>query len=131
MAMHLEQARKIVGNWRKNGFKAGKALLELGYSPSVANKKSGEVINRALRVIAKVEAKEIMESPNPSRTLLGYVGMTSNELRDEYVYIIRQNKDMSNKLKALTPLLAELGIRWGDEKQIIQPVLNLTVTEKR
>ncbi|EFX61267.1 hypothetical protein DAPPUDRAFT_274282, partial [Daphnia pulex] len=43
------------------------------------------------------------------------------------MFIVRQNKDLTNKLKALQPLLATQGIKWNEEQTNISPTLNLTV----
>ena len=51
-----------------------------------------------------------------------------DELINEYLFIIKQNKDLTNKLKALQPLLATQGIKWNEEQvKINTPILNITM----
>ena len=128
MIMKLEKAKALVGKWRDNNYKAGKTLREMGYSESMALKKPSDPINRALKILAKNEIETIIKSDNPARTLIGIVGMSEDELIGHYRYVIKQDRDLANKLKALIPLLATLGIRWNDEKStMVIPTLNLTI----
>ena len=127
--MEISKARAIIKEYRDNGFKQGKALEKIGYSKKTAQVASGKIINRALHRIIEEDRIALMESNNPKETLLQMVGVTPQQVIGEYMAIIRQDKDLTNKLKALQPLLKQLGITWEEKQQQSAPVLNLTVKE--
>ncbi|MFA6974891.1 MAG: hypothetical protein WC237_02945 [Candidatus Paceibacterota bacterium] len=127
--MTLEKAITLVGNYRKAGFKAGQALLDTGYSESMALKKSGVTLDRAYKAIAKHDLETALESPNPAQELFRFIKMSEYDIVREYREIIMQNDNFAVKLKALTPLLSEMGIQWNNDagKTSAVPTLNLTV----
>lgn len=124
----LQKAKTIIKEYRENGFNASKALVRVGYKQSTATKGSKSIINNALKKVVKEEMKELVESSSsPRNKLLQMVGMSEQELYDEYMFIVKQNKDLTNKLKAMQPLLATQGIKWNEEQTNTSPTLNLTV----
>jgi hypothetical protein len=130
MSMTLEKAQRIVGKWRETGYKAGQALRELGYSDSVSRKKPSDPINRALKVVARHDYEAIIRSDKPVNTLLDLFKLSQGEVIDNYRQIILQDKDLTNKLKAMMPLLAEIGIHFDKKDMgVSNPVLNLTVVK--
>lgn len=125
----LPKAKKVLKEFRESNFNATNALVKAGYSQNVAAKGSKKVINNAIRKVAKEEMAKIVESGNPSAMLLQTVGMTPGELINEFMFIVKQNKDLTNKLKALQPLLATQGIKWNEEQTLNAPQLNITVKQ--
>lgn len=129
MAIPLEKAKRVLKSFRENNFNATKALKEVGYSSEYARTGSKNAINSSIKAVAKAEMKEIVNSRSPINKLLEIVGMNEGELINEYMFIIKQNKDLTNKLKALQPLLATQGIKWNEEQvKIATPALNITMT---
>lgn len=132
MAMPLEKAQVILQSYRENNYNASEALPKVGYTKNVATKLSKRVLNTAIKRVVKDNMNELVNSSNPISKLLGFVGMNENELANEYLSLIKQNKDLSTKLKAMLPLLAEKGIKWNDDSTNIQvPVLNVTVEQNK
>jgi len=130
MSIALSKAQKVLKAYRDNNYNASKALIDVGYSPQTADKQSKLVINRSIKKVAKEQMEEIVNSSNPMSKLLGFVGLSQDELANEYLSLIKQNKDLSTKLKAMLPLLAEHGIKWDNEKTDVQvPILNVTVKD--
>lgn len=123
------KAQTIIKEYRKANFNASKGLVNAGYAKDTATKNSKEIINKALKVVADEEISRTVNdrSLSPRSKILQMVGMSEGELFSEYMYIVKQNKDLTNKLKALQPLLATQGIKWNEEQQNISPTLNLTV----
>lgn len=125
--MPLQKAEKVIGNWKKNNFNATKALKESGYSISMATKQQNKPIASALKVLAKEQLKRLDKGESP-RNILDVVNMSEGDVIGNYRMIIEQNKDLTNKLKALQPLLAQLGIKWSEETtKVTVPVLNISM----
>lgn len=125
--MPIAKAEKIVGDWKANGYNKSKTLMDNGYAYSTSRKAAHKPIDSALKVLAQSKANAIINSPSPSRTIMDTVGYTADELIGHYRMIIEQNKDLSNKLKALMPLLSILGIKWNEEQTKVNvPILNIT-----
>jgi transposase len=60
-------------------------------------------------------------------SLLGIVGIERDDLLKEYTKILKQDKDLSTKLKSMLPLLKELGLTWEQEQTNVKvPILNIT-----
>jgi hypothetical protein len=131
MGIPIEKARKVLKEYRESNFNASKALVKAGYTESMATKQSKVTINSALKKVIEHDMQEIVNSSSPKDKLLQFVGMTADDLSQEYLYIIKQNKDLTNKLKALQPLLATQGIKWNEEQTTVNPTLNLTVSSNK
>jgi hypothetical protein len=128
MGITLEKARNVLTKYREADFNAVQGLQNAGYTKSTSQKASKKILNGAIRKVATAELKAITTSVNPLHSLLGIVGITSEELINEYMFIVKQNKDLSTKLKAMLPLLAQHGITWNDDSVKVEaPVLNLTI----
>lgn len=125
------RAKDILKAYRENNYNASKALVKVGYKPSTAQKASKPIIEKAIKQAVIEEIKEIEENPalSPRNKLLSLVGISENELLNEYMYIVKQNKDLTNKLKALTPLLKTVGVEWNEQATTVNPTLNLTVEQ--
>src|ERR1035437_6902916 len=100
MTISLDKAKTLVGIYRNNGFRAGQALRDMGYSESMALKKPGETINRAYKVIAQHEMMTALDSKNPKSELLKLLETSEYDVATEYRSIITQNKNLGVKLKA-------------------------------
>lgn len=126
--MPVLKAKKIIASYNRNGMNASKALEEIGYKRSTATKKSKEILDRAMQVALSHDVEEVVESSmSPRNKMLAMLGITKEDVFTEYLKIVLQDKDFTNKLKALQPLLATQGIKWNEEQQNISPTLNLTV----
>lgn len=126
--MHPEKAKNILEEYRKSGYKAKIALVNAGYKPSTAKAKSKEILDRAMRSSLVDDIGKVVKSnDSPRHKILELLGISANDVFFEYMKIVLQDKDLSNKLKALQPLLATQGIKWNEENTIVNPTLNLTV----
>src|ERR1035437_4701733 len=128
--MPLEKANRIIKEFSTNGYNQKKALLKTGYKETTASSESRKVVNRALARVVDENKELMLNSTNPRRDILKLVGLEQRDVIDEYMFIVNQNKDLTNKLKALVPLLKELGIVWDDKAVQVAPTLNLTVKER-
>lgn len=129
MEIQLQKAKKVLKNFEESNFNAKEALEKSGYSKNVASKKSKQIINTAIRKVAKEDIQQLVSSSNPMGTLLQRVGLTREDVLTEYLKIVFQDKDLTNKLKALVPLLKPEGIAWDEEHANTAPTLNLTVKQ--
>jgi hypothetical protein len=69
----------------------------------------------------------MLASDNPASTAQLFTRLTDDEIRDAYISIIKQDKDLSTRLKALAPLLKEKGVIFGDDTPTMKPTVNLTM----
>ena len=127
--MPVAKAKRIISEFVDNGYNQKKALLKSGYSEGTARARSGEVINTAFRTIARDNLEQLSGEKLGKKSILDLVGMTQDDVLAEYLYIAKQDKDLTNKLKALVPLLKELGISWEEKATLNAPTLNLTVKQ--
>lgn len=127
--MPIAKAHAIARELKENGYNQKKALLSVGYSKGTAEGRSGEVVNTAFRTIARDNLERLEGKQLGKRTILEMTGMTEENVLAEYLYIAQQDKDLTNKLKALVPLLKHLGITWEDKATLVAPTLNLTVKQ--
>ena len=86
-------------------------------------------MNEALKTAVQNDINEVVESSvmSPRNKILAMLNITEGDVYREYLKIVNQDKDLTNKLKALQPLLATQGIKWNEEQQNTSPTLNLTV----
>lgn len=86
----------LIENLPKNNFKIMPSAIEAGYSPHTA--KNTNVLKASIQN-RLAELKELgIELPQDTYFNIG-------ELMEEYEYITTQRKDLSTKLKAITPIL--------------------------
>lgn len=114
----------------KHNYKVAPAAKEAGFSASYAEHQA-DILWRNL---AKYQARAILANPDAGtiekrRNIAERLGMSSEDVLSELLGVIKQNRDLTNKLKALTPLLLEQGIDiTGDTtQQVITPTLNVTI----
>ena len=127
MGITIDKARKVLKSYQDNNYNASKALQSVGYTEQTADKASKIIINAAIKKVARDELKNIETSVNPMSSLLGIVGIERDDLLKEYTKILKQDKDLSTKLKSMLPLLKELGLTWEQEQTNVKvPILNIT-----
>ena len=130
MGITLEKAQNNLTKYRENNFNASKALIAAGYTEKSAKKASKQIFNRSIKKVATEQLKELAISDNPMSKLFGVVGISDKEVLSEYVKILKQDKDLSTKLKSMLPLLKELGLTWNEEQVAVKvPILNITVKD--
>lgn len=127
--MSIDKARRVLKTYKENNFVASKALRKEGYAASTADHASQRIIKNVIHTVARYDIDQLVNSSEPVKTLLQRVGMSRDDLISEFMYIVKQNKDLTNKLKALQPLLATEGIKWDSDKTLVAPTLNLTIKE--
>jgi hypothetical protein len=127
MPMPIEKATNIIRDYKSNNYNAKKTVMNNGYSESYARSLATKVVDNAYKTLAK----EIINSDTPRATALSFTGLDASIVRDEYIKVIMQNKDLTNKLKALVPLLRELGVVFDDEKVQVKPTVNLTMVQNK
>jgi len=127
--MQVVKAKRILEEYHKSDYNASKALVQAGYKHTTATRKSKGIINEALKVAVQNDINQVVESStmSPRNKILAMLNITEGDVFKEYLKIVNQDKDLTNKLKALQPLLATQGIKWNEEQTNISPTLNLTV----
>ena len=125
-------------------------LLKAGYSLTTALKDT-KLYDKALDAVAEDTARFFLQSKEEGRKhnkdksltvkenevqpeasdLFAKIGMTRESLILELVKVIKQDKDLNNKLKALSPFLEKTGISLNNQDQTTQPVLNISVTNNK
>lgn len=123
MTIPIEKATNIVRDYKKNNYNARKTVLENGYSESYANSVATKVIDRAYKTVAT----EIANSDAPRLSAQAFTLLSDDDIRGYYLDIIKQDKDLSTKLKALIPLLKEKGVMFDNDNPTMKPTLNLTM----
>jgi hypothetical protein len=130
MKMPLARAQDVLKAYRENNYNASKALQGIGYKETTATRKSKDVINGAIRTVAKAKLEKLVTNKDmdlSKLSLIESIGLTDEEVTGEYLKIIAQDKDLSTKLKALLPLLAIKGIKWDENQtKVTVPILNIT-----
>lgn len=125
--MPLEKATNLIRDYKDSNYNASKTVQKNGYSKSYANSVATKVIDKAYKTVAK----EIINSDNPQRSAMLFTGLSPEAVKNEYLKIILQDKDLTNKLKALLPLLKENGIVFEDNQTTQKPVVNLTMIQNK
>lgn len=124
------RAKDILKAYKDNNYNAKVALQSVGYKESTASKKSKGIINNALQTVAQEDVLEVVNSSvSPRNKLLQLVKMSEDDVIVEYLKIVKQDKDFTNKLKAMLPLLKTMGVEWNEQATTVNPTLNLTVTK--
>lgn len=130
--MSPKKAIKILSDYNKNGFNAYKTLIENGYTEMTAMKASKGVLQTAQKAI---EQKMDIKGDSPkevSGSVLGLLGITREDIIKELLKVIEQDRDYTNKLKAMSPVLREIGINLDNEEQKSNvAVLNITTREPK
>ena len=126
--MPPNKAVKLMKDYQANNFNAKKTLLENGYSEKTASKMQHEIMKRAEKRVKGMlpidENKSLKETSNDVLALLGY---TKDDVIKELLKVIQQDRDFTNKLKAMQPLLRSLNYNIDDTEQQKTPAVNITV----
>lgn len=70
-----------------------------------SNKRDNELADKLPLIVPKMALQDLPESK-----LLDSLGVTKTYVLNEYMKIVNQDDDLSNKLKAIKPLVKEIGI---------------------
>ena len=127
--MDTNKATKLLKDYRLNNFNAKKTLLDNGYSEQTANKQAKVIMERAKRVVdtkLDLDTKDVKEASDDVLSLLGF---NSDDVITELKKVIEQDRDFTNKLKAMKPLLDALNYRLDDDNNQKAPSVNITVEE--
>lgn len=125
--MTRSRAEAVLAAYKKHGYNASKALEEAGYSKWTALTKSRGVIERAERTLAQVAVDDLAAATGQAESqVLKRIRITEKDVVSHYKHILAQNKDYGTKLRALLPLLAELGVKWDTAATNVQPTVNIT-----
>ena len=125
MPMPIEKATNIIRSYKENNYNAKKTAKDNGYSETYADTRATKVVDSAYKAVAR----EIIASDSPRNTALAFTGLTIADIQKEYLFIIQQNKDLTNKLKALAPLLKEQGVVFDDTQTTLAPTVKLTMIQ--
>lgn len=130
MSMSPSKASKLLKEYELNNHNAYKTLIENGYSKNTAKAEGGKVIERARRVVTEKLNLKPDTKENTARTVLEILGYNENDVLKELKKVIEQDRDFTNKLKALKPALRDVGINLEDEESGNKvAVLNIGVKE--
>lgn len=98
--------------------------IAAGFSEKTANKQGKRILAAALNR----EAKITQSTPEKIREK---VGLSREQVVEQYVKVVKQDRDLNSKLKAMKPLLAEEDIHLEPDNQVnVQiPTLNITMKD--
>jgi len=137
--MDKQKAFKIIESYKRNNYNGYKTLIDCGYKETTARKKSKDTIEVATKVYLSALASEVGSPTQSSEvstrsnvgSILDRVGITSEDLLSEFKSVVMQNRDLTNKLKAMSPLLKELSINLDNSESTQSiPTLNVSITPK-
>jgi len=118
----------------KNNGVVKRSAIEAGYSESYADKQGKMLLQSAVKeqakeIVQQLEGKAI-EPKEVKRFMFELVGFSREDILNNIKYLAEQEKDLSTRLKVLTPFAKELGVTFttdDDSQKSKAPVLNLTV----
>ena len=121
------KATKLLKDYRENNFNAKKTLIQNGYSEKTAIKNAGRTLETANQAVKR--ALKLPDDTDIEQTsgVLDIVGFTREDVIKELIKVINQDRDLTNKLKAMKPLLDSINYHLEDDKQLSQPSVNITI----
>ena len=123
--MPTNKAIKLLKDYKANNFNAKKTLMDNGYTEQSATKASRTILNRAdkaVKATLPIDTNSLQETATDVFTLLGY---DRNDVVKMLKDVVEQNRDFTNKLKAMKPLLDALNYRLDDNEQGTMPQVNI------
>jgi len=126
---------KLLENLPKHNYKIAPAAKEAGFTDKTSEKQGKKLLETAIEITKERALQRAItgkgESQATAMSVLGTLGVTRDFAVEQYMKIVSQDKDLSTKLKALVPLMKDIGIDvTGDNKQVTVPILNVVVKEK-
>jgi hypothetical protein len=128
--MSPTKASKLLTDYSKNNFNAYKTLIENGYSEKTAKAVAKRTLNTAHNVVndkLQLSSNDVKET---AQSVFDIVGMSKQDVIKELVKVLQQDRDFTNKLRAMSPLLKALNYNLDDSETNTAPQLNITVREK-
>ena len=117
----------------QNNYNITKSAIQAGFTESTATKQQKSLITTALKKQRAYENRRITDNDVTSKEiktiLADSIGISRTEAVKQYKSLIEQTRDLNVKLKALTPIMASLGLDVSENKQAISPTLNVTIRE--
>jgi hypothetical protein len=129
MSMAPTKATKILKEYRDNNYNAKKTLINNGYSETTATKNAGRTIETAHDTVKKSLDMPKDTSIEEVTDVLDIVGFTRDDVVKELVKVIKQDRDNTNKLKAMKPLLDTINYHLEDDNMQKSPTVSLTIEE--
>jgi hypothetical protein len=131
----LPKALKIMQDYKKNNYNGKKTLLENGYTELTADKAAKTILTSAReRVSESLQLDRATTTAEVSDTvdnLFAVIGMERSEVLGYFRDIIRQDLNYAVKLRALEPLLREVGVNWLDKQVDSTPSVVIKVSEAK
>lgn len=127
--MNPTKATKLLRDYQKNNFNAKKTLIENGYSEKTATQNAKKTLAVANRVIKEQLNLDEDTTPKESSSVLDIIGFTKEEVVQELVKVIKQDRDLSSKLKAIKPMLDSIDYRLDEDTSQKTPSVNITLQE--
>lgn len=126
--MSRKMAEVIVREYAATGLNATEAARRAGYAESTAESRGYDIVQIATQRILEA-AREEKRKPSLAETksLIEILGLTPVETMREYLKIIAQDRDVSTKLKAITPLMRTIDPRFSDGESTQQSPVHITV----
>ena len=125
--MNPSKASKIMATYAKNNYNAYKTLMELGYSKSTALNDAKATIDRASRTVNESLQLDTVEPKEVAKTSYEILGLSKEEVIENLKEIATQSRDYTNRLKVVTPMARDIGIKLDDTEENKSPTVNLTV----
>jgi hypothetical protein len=129
-----DRVDRFIKLYPKHNFTVYRAAMEAGYSETYARTNPRHIMETALKRMSlrtqSASKGELVEQKEVLTSVLDIVGMTSKEVKKYYRGVVEQTKDRATQLKALKPLLRELGVLFEEDIQPKTPVtFNLGIRE--
>ena len=127
--MSTTKATKLLKDYRLNNFNAKKTLLDNGYSEETALKQGKRTIEVAQKVVNDKLQLNKTDIKETAQDVFELVGLSREDVILELTKVLQQDRDFTNKLKAMKPLLDALNYRLDDDNNQKAPSVNITVEE--
>lgn len=125
--MSPTKATKLLKDYRENNFNAYKTLMQNGYSEETALKQGKRTIEAAQKIVNEKLQLNNTDIKATAQDVFTLVGMSSEDVINELKKVVEQDRDFTNKLKAMKPLLDALNYRLDDDNVQKAPSVNITV----
>lgn len=108
------------------------SAIEAGYSEKYAKANGRAILRSTARSLAQDVAKQAqnkdLSAKEAKQLMYEIIGMTREEALKNVKYLAEQEKDLSVRLKVMSPIVRELGLilsQDDEQSKVVVPVINL------
>ena len=124
--------RAFMDALQKNGNKIIPSAIEAGYSEKYARANGRTLVKNVAKSLAKDVAMQARNKDigmkEAKQMMYEIIGMSREDAINNVKYLAEQEKDLSVRLKVMSPIVRELGLILNpddDSSKVIVPVINL------